>query len=288
MVATAKKSKLDGSLHWRRRRGRRSPVFRCLPRWGVLAGCAVAVVAYLVVLYCFFVSPLSFRWRAIFGECDYPQGYDIQGIDISHYQENIRWDALRGSVVNGRPLRFVIVKATEGVTLVDGDFHDNFRLARENGLLRGAYHFFIPDSAATRQAEFYLGQACLEAGDLPPILDIERRGDLPLPEFQDSVRAWLTAVRSVYGVLPVIYTNLDFKKNHLSDPSFDPYPLWIANYYQKELKYDGAWKLWQYTDLGTVDGIRHVVDFNLFNGGEQELRDFLIPENDSTRCGYML
>ncbi len=245
-------------------------------------GCGLVAVAYVVVLYYFFVSPLSFRWRAIFGEPDYPQGYEVQGIDISHYQENIKWDVLRRSRVNGCTLSFVIVKATEGVSLTDENFDDNFCHVRENGMLRGAYHFYIPDCSPQQQAEFYLGQVHLEAGDLPPILDIEKRGEKSLADFQNDVKAWLNTVQAAYGVPPIIYTNLDFKKNHLSDPAFDGYPLWIANYYQKELKYDGPWAFWQYTDMGTVDGIRHHVDFDLFNGTMHNLQNLLIKEKEDT------
>ncbi len=243
-------------------------------------GGVLVVVVYFFVLYHFFVGPLSFRWRAIFGEPDYPQDYDIHGIDISHYQEEVDWAVLRNSKVNGRPLRFVIVKATEGTSLTDENFNDNFYRVRENELIRGAYHFFIPDGSAARQAEFYLKQVHLEPGDLPPILDIEKRGDLTLEEFQAEVRAWLRQVKTVYGVAPIIYTNLDFKRKYLNNPEFDEYPLWIANYYKKELKYDGEWIMWQYTDLGKVEGIRHDVDFDLFNGSMSDLHNFLLPREE--------
>ncbi len=35
--------------------------------------------------------------------------------------------------------------------------------------------------------------------------------------------------------------------------------------------------MWQYTDLGSLPGIRHKVDFDLFNGSLQDLRGFLLP-----------
>ena len=265
-----------------RRKKKSGGLFRRFPWWGLLVGCVLVVVAYIVILYHFFVGPLSFRWRAIYGEPDYPDGYEVHGIDISHYQKNIDWEKLRNAKVNDRPLSFVIVKATEGLTLVDENFNDNFYRVRKNDLIRGAYHFYNPAREPIRQAEFYLKQVHLEPGDLPPILDVEKRGRKSLSEFQHDVKTWLDVVQTVYGVAPIIYTNLDFKKRYLNEPVFDEYPLWVANYYKKKLSYEGNWVIWQYTDWGKVDGINDKVDFNLFNGDMAEFRDMLIPDEVDT------
>ena len=50
-----------------------------------IGGVAVALL-YAWVFYYFFVSPTGFRWRALYGDANYPKGYEIHGIDISHYQ----------------------------------------------------------------------------------------------------------------------------------------------------------------------------------------------------------
>ena len=92
----------------------------------VLIGAVLMLAAYIAVSYFFFVTPLSFRWKAMYGEPDYPTGYDVMGIDISHHQGNIEWEHLRNAKVNGKPLRFVFVKATEGTTLLDENFNENF------------------------------------------------------------------------------------------------------------------------------------------------------------------
>ncbi len=281
-ATTDKKPLKDKEQASKRRKSRRVAASGMFPWWGVLLGCFLAVVVYVSILYFFFVGPLSFRWRAIFGEPDYPEGYEVRGIDISHYQEDVKWELLRLSSVNGLPLSFVIVKATEGMSLVDKNFDNNFYEVRENGMIRGAYHFFIPDGSAMRQAEFYLSQVHLESGDLPPILDIEKRGTKPLDEFQNNVKTWLTVVQQEYDVTPIIYTNLDFRRKYLSDSVFNHYPLWIANYYKKVLRYDGEWAFWQYTDLGKVEGIRYNVDFDLFNGSIDDLRRLLIPLEKDT------
>lgn len=88
---------------------------------------------YLGVLF-FFVGPTGFRWRALYGDANYPQGYSIHGIDISHYQGIIDWDKLSEATVDGNPLKFVIIKSTEGTSSLDENFNDNFFQAREYGL----------------------------------------------------------------------------------------------------------------------------------------------------------
>ena len=45
--------------------------------------------------YSYFVSPTGFRWRALFGDTNYPAGYELHGIDISPYQGTIDCDPLR-------------------------------------------------------------------------------------------------------------------------------------------------------------------------------------------------
>lgn len=249
--------------------------------WGLAVGAMLMVAAYIVGSYFFLVTPLSYRWKAMYGEPDYPEGFDIMGIDVSHHQGIIDWERLRNARINGRPLRFVMVKATEGTTLIDENLNENFYRVRENNLVRGAYHYFKPGSDAHQQALFYLKQVHLQEGDLPPILDVEERGNKSLRDFQQDVLAWLRLAEEAYGTPPIIYTGYKFKLDYLGNKAFDRYPLWIAHYYEKKLRYTGPWAFWQYTDCGRADGIRGTVDFNLFNGDARALmRLTLQPDDD--------
>jgi len=260
---------------------KRSGGLRRRPWWPLLLGGIAVVVVYVALFYHFFVSPLSFRWRAIYGEPDYPEGYDVMGIDVSHHQDRIDWDRLRNASIGDHPLRFVIIKATEGTTLIDENFNENFYQSRQNGLVRGAYHFYRTNKSAAQQAEFYLRQVHLETGDMPPVLDIEERGGKSLKEFQKDILTWLRAVEQKYGVAPIIYTGYKFKVDYLSTPAFDRYPLWIAHYYEKQLRYQGPWCIWQYTDCGKVKGIKGTVDLNIFNGDMRGLMNLTLqPPSD--------
>ena len=233
-------------------------------------------IVYVLVFYHFFVSPFSFRWKAFYGDTKYPEGFSIQGIDISHYQGRINWAVLRESTFEDFPIRFVFIKATEGASLLDENFNDNFYQAREYGLIRGAYHYFLPSVSAKSQAEYFLKQVHLEVGDLPPVLDIEVVGNLTKAQVRKAALTWLNTVERYYGVKPILYTGYKFKMDYLSDSIFNTYPYWIAHYYVDSIRYKGEWKFWQHTDCGRIGGVKGNVDFNVYNGSMYDLMKFTI------------
>lgn len=268
-----------------RHHGSSKPFWRRWPAWTVIFGIGLVLAGYLFLFNYFFVDPFSFRWKAIYGDPDYPKGYEIRGIDISHYQERVNWNQLRNATVEGAPLSFMFVKATEGVSLIDENFNENFYQARQNDIKRGAYHFFTPNADARKQAEFFLKQVHLEAGDLPPVLDIEKAGRLNKEQLQKAVKTWLSIVEKHYGVKPIIYTGYKFKTQYLNDSFFDDYPYWIAHYYVGQLEYQGKWAFWQYTDVGHIDGINGYVDCNIFKGDLSALNSLSIQPEEEDQIG---
>lgn len=262
-----------------RKQKKRKSVFNRYATY-IWVGIIIVAVAYIGLFYYFFVSPYSFRWKAIYGEPEYPEGYNVRGIDISHYQNNIKWEKLRNASLNNDPVRFIIIKATEGKDLYDDDFNDNFFQAQQNDFIRGAYHFFVPGVDAEAQAKFYLHQVHLVPGDLPPVLDIEKIGKLTKAQLQKDVKKWLDLVEKKYGVKPILYTSYKFKKDYLDSPVFNEYPYWIAHYYINKLEYKGDWVMWQHTDCGKVDGIKGFVDCNIFNGTVKDLEAFTLKEKE--------
>ena len=248
------------------------------PGWAWWLGGGTIVAVYIYFFYYIFIGPFGFRWRALYGDISYPEGYEIHGIDISHHQGRIDWQELKDNgLIDKFPVRFVMIKATEGATRVDEFFKDNFYQAREHGFTRGAYHFYSTRSSAKKQAQFFISQVKLESGDLPPVLDVEHKPKQQSDaEFKASVLEWLDIVEHHYGVKPIIYTYHKFKTQYLSDPVFDAYPYWIAHYYVNEVKYTGQWKFWQHTDVGRLPGIKGHVDFNIYNGSMYDLRKMTI------------
>lgn len=261
----------------RRYHRKRKSVFMRLPAWVRWLGGFVVVVAYIAAFYYFFISPYSFRWRAIYGETDYPEGYEIHGIDISHYQGHIDWRELQDATIQGYPVRFVIMKATEGSSRVDKNFSANFYNAREHGFIRGVYHFWSNNSSPREQAQFFLNNVKLLEGDLPPVLDVEHKPKtVSVEDFQQDVLTWLHIVEDHYHVKPIIYTYYKFKTKYLDASVFDDYPYWIAHYYVDNVEYGGPWKFWQHTDAGRLPGISGNVDLDIYNGSYYDLQQLTI------------
>lgn len=253
-----------------------------LPGWAWWIGGLSIVGIYIYFFYYIFVGPFGFRWRALYGDVSYPEGYEIHGIDVSHHQGKINWQKLKDQgMIDKFPVRFVMIKATEGASRIDPNFKENFFQARENGFTRGAYHFYSIYSSAEKQAEFFIKNVKLEKGDLPPVLDVEHKPKNQTDEeFVVSIRKWLDIVENHYGVKPIIYTYYKFKTRYLNDSVFDDYPYWIAHYYVDKVEYEGAWKFWQHTDAGRLPGIKGRVDFNIYNGSYYDLRKLTIGSRE--------
>ena len=267
-------------------RGRRrsSSFLQRYPRWAWWIGGTAVIVLYVFLFYHFFVGPTGFRWRALYGDAEYPEGYEIHGIDISHYQGKIDWEQLTNAMIKGCPVRFVIIKSTEGSSRLDENFRENFNQARDFGFIRGVYHFWSNKSTAREQAHYFLVQVHLTDGDLPPVLDIEHKpADKSVEDFQRDVLTWLHIVEDKYHVKPIIYTYYKFKEQYLSAPVFEDYPYWIAHYYVDKVQYKGKWKFWQHTDVGKLPGIKGYVDFNIYNGSYYELKQLCIGNNNNEK-----
>ena len=265
----------------RRKNGRLRGFICKMPRWGWWVGGLTITVVYAWMFYSIFVSPFGFRWKALFGEPEYPEGYEIHGIDISHYQGKIDWGELRNAMIAKCPIRFVMIKATEGASHIDKNFNENFYQAREHGFIRGAYHFWSNKTTAREQAYYFLKKVPLEDGDLPPVLDVEHiPPNISVEDFQREILTWLHIVEDKYHVKPIIYTYYKFKELYLSDQRFDDYPYWIAHYYVDKVKYTGKWKFWQHTDAGKLPGIKGYVDLNIYNGSFYDLRKLTIGNEE--------
>ena len=235
----------------------------------------VVVIVLSIFFYNFFIRPYSYRWKPCYGYKGYgvclPVSYKVHGIDISHYQGTIDWTEVKGTEKDEFPIRFAFMKATEGGDYKDRRFDENFSQAKKVGLIRGAYHFYNPNTDPIRQAEFFISQVKLTKGDLAPVLDIERKPRDKV-QLQADLKKFLDRLEAHYGVKPIIYTSYKYKTRYLDSPEFDAYPFWIAHYYVDMLSYEGTWQFWQHTDYGTVPGIETSVDLNVFNGSLDELK----------------
>ena len=245
-----------------------------MPSWCKYLLGFLIVVVFSGIFYYFFIRPYAYRWKPCYGMKGYgvciPHGYKVHGIDISHYQGNVNWKMLEQTRQGQFPIQFIFMKATEGGDYPDKRFVANFDSAKAHGFIRGAYHFYNPKTDPNKQADFFINSVNLEPGDLPPVLDIEKKSK-DIGKLQADLKLWLRRIENHYGVKPIIYASYKFKTKYLNDSVFNSYPYWIAHYYVDSVQYKGDWKFWQHTDVGTLPGIEEQVDLNIFNGGLEGL-----------------
>ena len=196
-----------------------------------------------------------------------PEGYDYFCLDISHYNGAIQWDSLKvaidpsgyttRSVLHAKrilPVRWVVVKATEGEQMVDDRYQDFWAEAGRINTSRGAYHFFRSSKDPRVQADNYIARVKLRKTDLPPILDVETiHKGCTRKLLNDRVLTWLDIIEKHYGRKPIVYTSDSFARSYLSSDITDNYPLWIARYNSEPPK-TSNWKIWQFTDKALVIG----------------------------------
>lgn len=250
-----------------------------MPRWLHILIAAVITGVLLFISYHLFFKQDLFRFAVCEGTRAFqtclPEGHTVFGIDISHHQGRINWERLKKGNSDEPPISFVYMKATEGSSHCDKRYSDNWSKAKENGFTRGAYHYFSTASSGEKQANLFISKVKLEPGDLPPMVDIEEKPEDRL-QFITELKTFIQKVEEHYGVKPIIYSYAKYYNRYLKDEFFNDYDLWVAHYYVNTPAIKREWKLWQFSDIGRIPGIKERTDINAVNGGMETLQNMLI------------
>lgn len=208
-----------------------------------------------------------------------PGGSTIKGVDVSHSNGKIDWVQAKSEGI-----QFVFVKATEGTTFVDPNFHTNWTGLRAAGIVRGAYHYFRPNVSASDQASFVANTVgALEANDLPIVCDFEELDGVSSSNAIAAAIEFMNDVTKLTGKQAIVYT---FPKFLSSYGGLVKYPLWAASYgHSCPTLPPGfkAWDFWQTADQGGVANVHSTVDQDEFNGS---LEDLLAYANRSAGDGH--
>jgi GH25 family lysozyme M1 (1,4-beta-N-acetylmuramidase) len=205
----------------------------------------------------------------------------VAGIDVSHWQGWIDWNRVRASGVE-----FAYIKATEGTSFLDASFDDSYPRAYYAGVIRGAYHFAVPNrSSGAAQANFFASNGGAWSADnrtLPGMLDIEYNpyGQVCYGMSQVAMVNWIRAFINQYhartGRWAVIYSTTDWWRSCTGN--FGGFsannPLFIARYASSAGTLPRGWPfwtIWQYTSVGRVPGISGNIDRDFFNGSRARL-----------------
>lgn len=199
--------------------------------------------------------------------------YPIQGIDISHHQGTIDWQALKqeGNV------QFVFMKATEGGDFKDSKFQYNWKAAKEFGIRRGAYHFYSFCKSGAEQAANFIASVPVDKNALPPVVDLEFLGSCkkrpPVQEAIKELQIFLDLLEKQYGKRPILYTTYAFYGVYLKE-DLTSYDLWIRDTQKEPILENRPWKFWQFSNRGTRKGIKGRVDLNVFHSTSQAFHQY--------------
>jgi GH25 family lysozyme M1 (1,4-beta-N-acetylmuramidase) len=200
----------------------------------------------------------------------------VLGLDVSGHQPTIDWSAVASAGA-----QFAYIKASEGTAFVNPDFTAQYNGAYQAGLIRGAYHFALPNqSSGTAQASYFVangGGWSADGRTLPGALDIEYNpsGAECYGLSQSAMVSWIASFNDTYEALtsvwPVIYTTTSWwaacTGNYGGFASQDP--LWISSDHAIAGTLPAGWStytFWQYASAGTFPG-----DQDTFNGSSSQL-----------------
>lgn len=212
----------------------------------------------------------------------------VPGLDVSSHDGDVDW---AGRYQAG--YRFVWVKATEAVSYVNPFFPSQYSGSQQQGFVRGAYHFAIPNSTSgAAQAKYFSDNGGGWSGDgrtLPGALDLEwnpykNTGGDCYGLSQAQMTSWIKDFDAYYlsrwGRYPIIYTSTSWWNECVGSSFGDTNPLWVARFATQVGPLPTGWSshtVWQQSDAG--------YDQNLFNGNEAQLASFTTKHDVSIPVG---
>jgi lysozyme len=200
----------------------------------------------------------------------------VKGLDVSHWNPNV--DFGRAAELG---VRFVFIKASQGLTMRDDHFATHAANARAAGIAVGAYHFFDYRKDGRRQARHFLGTLRSSTGLdqlLPLVVDVETLSTLGRPNrarARARLHALLDELYRQTGRYPMIYTSRHMWKQVVGEPlGFGSYPLWVACWKCETLHMPRGWSSWRFWQFGQFRFGRGLprLDGNVYSASTDRLR----------------
>ena len=189
-----------------------------------------------------------------------------EGIDVSNWQGYINYAEVRNAGI-----QVVYIKASQGTNIKDAYFDINYENAKANGLRVGFYHYLTATNTeeAVEQANFFVSVISGKTPDCKLVLDYETFGGVGREEINTIARTFMERVEELTNKEIILYSDLSNAINIFDTSLAQDYELWIAYYDDRNnlLNIETSWNTYigiQYTDRGTVNGIRGNVDRDLY------------------------
>lgn len=194
----------------------------------------------------------------------------LTGIDVSSHNQYIDWYSVKQDGIDFAMIRVGYRGAQEGILHEDAYFNTNMQAAIQNKIKVGAYFFSsaITEDEIDEEVNMVLNEIRNYKIDMPIVFDMEefekggridnltqeQRTNLALRFCEKIKKAGYEPM--IYGNMTWLYQNYDFEK-------ISKYPIWLASY-SSQCPMEDKFDMWQYSNIGQVNGIEGDVDINIY------------------------
>lgn len=194
-------------------------------------------------------------------------GSGILGIDVSKWNGNIDWNAVKNSGVSYVIIRCGYRGSTTGAMIEDPKFKTNIQGALNAGLKVGIYFFSqaVNEVEAVEEASMTISLIKKYNISYPVFLDVEASGGRADGIDRDTrtkvIKAYCETIKNS-GYTAGVYANKTWLESYINTGELGKYKIWLAQY-NTAPTYGGRYDLWQYSSKGSVAGISGHTDMNL-------------------------
>ena len=195
-------------------------------------------------------------------------GSGTMGIDVSKWNGNIDWTAVRNSGVSYVIIRCGYRGSTGGSLIEDPTYRKNIKGAKAAGLQVGVYFFTqaINEVEAVEEASMVLNLISGQGVTLPVYLDVEASGGRADGIGKDMrtrvCKAFCQTIQNS-GYKAGVYANKTWFTSYINTASLTNYKIWLAQYAATPTYTATRYDMWQYSSKGSVAGISGNVDMNI-------------------------
>ena len=206
-----------------------------------------------------------------FYQYDAPGVTAYAGVDVSSYQGNVDWPAVKAAGADFAMLRVGFRGYGTGALVEDNAIAQNAAAAAKAGLTVGVYFYSqaVTEEEAAEEARFVVERLRGTNVSGPIAYDLEfytadeaRTDDLTGEQATQNAIAFCDVIRQA-GYEPVVYMNLHWAGSMYGMEELAHLPVWLASYGPVPALDRGV-TLWQYSESGVVDGIEGPVDLDLW------------------------
>lgn len=192
-----------------------------------------------------------------------------KGIDVSSHQGDIDWSLVAQDGVEFAFVRVGFRGYGTGKLVEDEKFEDNIEGAAAAGIKVGVYFFSqaVNEEEVLEEANLVLEKIEPYHLDCPVVFDVEkvsgngRMNELSVEERTNLTLLFCQTIENA-GYKPMIYHNTEMGALMIDLTALEGYDKWYASY-SEQMFYPYEYKIWQYSDKGSVQGIKSAVDMNI-------------------------